>query len=371
MLPTDVPPPQLISRLYHRTNWSLLAPFHPCEFQVDNNHYLAFIARFGIYLSSSLGITNDFSPFQFDIFSFQIDNLQSSSSTSNLSNYYIPNPNCHLSFRGFSLHLGGDELIGFSPWRTYGEGFHVDIAPPHILRNIPNMESSIVPFSTMIPLGYDDTCYPFHDLPYRTFDIKHPHNKINVIFGNLLLITGDTIYQDTTNRGDKRGLHRTLIWFISSSQVNDHISKSNDPTPLIDPIEISPINTRNLNTPQVNDFITEFRKQLYEFALNQFQQFKSPNEWWTYFGYVKNVTQASRLEKLTESVARMTDEIKQRLIGRDNFKNGCTISEHMSQWENWLLVRRFKYEVVTFDYHLNLFTHNFIDKDNILRTKQL
>lgn len=568
--------PHNLSNIYHRTSGSLLAPFHPLEFNFNTDHYLAFIGRFGIHLSSTLGITNDFSPFHFNITSYQHDSLPSCSTSSNLSKYYTPNSSCHLSFRGFSLLLGGDELIGFSPWRTYGEGFHVDCAPHHILRNIPNMEGSMVPFSTMIPLGYDYTDYPPDDLPHRTVDINHPHNKVNVVFGNLLFMAGDTIHQDTTNSGDARGLHPSLIGYISSSKVDAYLSKCSETTPPIDPIELTPINTLSLDIHQIKNFIssqkrqlldflkcatphidalriksedpdnlqssaefrecydflhhtheylfpfelslsreyfheltlsspsitqthhylsnklqppkkfdsiqlispkpnlpvsdpvlasgrfpiidcgsqlispqpnvsfsdpvlasgrvpfidcgsmtyirgiepelltdpyflqyfdrpqlhwelydvsgngncgyyvhqchlefnklyppttvTQFRKELYQFALNQFQQFKSPNEWWTYFGYEKDETKPKKLERLTDSTDRIKKAIKHRLIGRENFDNGCSKSQHMTQWENWLLFHRFKYDIITFDNNLALFTHIHYDKQNMLRT---
>lgn len=549
MVRTDHEIPHHQSHIYHRTSGSLLAPFHPLEFTFDGQHYLSFTSRFGLYLSSMLGITDEFSPFHFDIVSYQQESLFSSTTPPNISKFFIPNPKCHLTFRGFSLLLGGDELISFSPWKQYGEGFHVDVAPRHILRNIPTIENLMVPFSTIIPLGFDYNEYTVEDFPHRSMHIHHPNNPIKIVFGNVLFMAGDTIHQETTNIGDSRGLHPSLIGLISSSIVEHHLSISNVSIPPIDPPELTPLNTLSLDIHLVKNFIisqkrhlldflkcaiphivpikinsedphhlpssaqfrecydflhdcheylfplelslsrnyfsdisqhphssththstpsthsaypkkfdslqqieqkpnlsltqddftsgrvpfldtgsftyirgldlesflddsfrhyfetsdiswklydvsgngncgfyvhqchlelhkmhmpmtaTEFRKDLYQFAVNEFQQMKSANEWWTYFGYPKNQTNPKRVEKLNNSTKSYKKLIKQRLIGRKNFDNGCSLAHHMSVWEHWLLIHRFKYDAITFDTELQEFSHTYLDQNNCTKTR--
>lgn len=264
MLRTDDDIPHHLSTIYHRTSGCLPAPFHPSEFNFDTDHYLSFIAKYGIHISSLLGITNEFSPFHFDIKSYQQDSRPSCTTSSNLSKFFSPNPSFHLSFSGFNLLLGGDELICYSPWKTYGEGFHVDVAPRHILRNIPQMDGCMVPFSTLIPLGFDHIEYAHDELTHRIIDINNPHNKTNVVFGNHLFLTGDTIHQDTTNSGDACGLYPSLIGHISSSKVDLHLPTLIDHSP-IDPVELTPINTLCLDIHQIKNFILSQKRQLLDF----------------------------------------------------------------------------------------------------------
>lgn len=545
---TDLDISHHFSNIYHRTSGCLLAPFHPKEFHFDVQHYLSFIGRFGIYLSSTLGITNDFSPFHFDITSYIKDSTPSSPSNSNLSQYYIPNPDHHLSFRGLRLLLGGDELIAYSPWRTYGEGFHADVAPSNILRMIPHMNERMVPFTTIIPLGYHPNEYTLDDLPHRILNINHPHHQVKIVFGNILLITGDTIHQDTTNTGNERGLHPTLTASIFSSKVDSYLAENKLSNCPIDPIELTPLNTMYMPIHQIKDFIlyqkrqvldflkcaiphldhlrihaenpdnlqtsaefrecydflhhsheylfpfelslsreyftgliatspstisqdphfnnpfppyqqfvdielisspahlttidpvlsngrvpfpdsgtptyirgmqkeelidsdflhcfsrpniswelfdvsgngncgyyvhqchlelhkmfppmtcTHFRKDLYQFAQSEFDKMTSPNQWWTYFGYKKDSKTPKRIERLTSNMDTKNEEIKYRLIGRDNFDNGCSRGQHMSNWENSLLVHRFKYDVITYDVDSKLFTHLHLEPHTTITT---
>jgi hypothetical protein len=258
--------PHHSSNIYHRNSGYLLAPFHPDEFEFNDDNYLKFIGRYGVYLVASLGILQDFATFLFDFDSYQQNSYQSSTTTDcNLSHYSITNPSCHLYFRGFSILLGGDELISYSPWKTYGEGFHVDVAPRNILRNIPSLSALTFPFTTLIPLGHHDLEYKPADYPYREVNINHPLNVTKVLFGNVLHIKGDTLYQGTMHMDQNLGLHPAIFGRIDSVLADQHLLELKSPTVCNHPIELTPLKTLNLNILQVKDFILDQKRHSLDF----------------------------------------------------------------------------------------------------------
>jgi hypothetical protein len=155
------------------------------------------------------------------------------------------------------LHIPHGELTG--------KDFNADVAPSNPLRMIPHINERMVPFATIIPQGYNPNEYTLDDLPHRVLNINHPHHQVKIVFGNILLITGDTIHQDTTNTGNERGLHPTLTASIFISKVDSYLAENKLSNCPIDPIELTPLNTMYMPIHKIKVFILYQKRQVLDF----------------------------------------------------------------------------------------------------------